>query len=171
MLAIRPAQPNLRHGVTLPVDEGTIARYETRLTKAAPHLAHERYAMARNLLARNLIRLDRVDLWYARTPRAWFIKSTGSGKAAVQAVEGRYASLMTEAWRGLRECGLTPAGAKELGMLPDLPNEAVDVVGRARALARAQEAEFAAYRERTKNGDGHGDESEATESQGDGPAV
>ncbi len=122
MRAIKPRQPCLKHGVALPIAAELQAQYEVRLERAAPHLLHQRYAFAKNLLARALIRLDRIDAWYATAPKAWFIKSTGSGRATMQSVEQRYASLMTEAWRGLHACGLTPAAAKELGLSVESPD-------------------------------------------------
>ncbi len=122
MRRIKPRQPCLKHGVDLPISAPLQAQYEARLERAAPELRHQRYAFAKNLLARALIRLDRIDHWYASAPLAWFIKATGTGRATMQAVETRYASLVTEAWRGLHACGLTPLSVRELRLPVESPD-------------------------------------------------
>ncbi len=116
MIKIRPQAPALKHGINLPVDAETLGVYEQRIMQAAPHMAQERYAIARTLLAGTLIRIDRVNLWYARTPKAWFIRATSRGTASVQPVEQRHSALIEEARRLLDACGMTPASAKALGL-------------------------------------------------------
>ncbi len=123
MRAIRPLQPHRSHGEALPIAEALQAEYEARIARAGPHLSHPRYAFAKNLLARALIRLDRIDRWYATAPGAWFIKGTRGGKAHLQSVEARYATLMNEAWRGLHACGLTPLSVRELRLPVESPDE------------------------------------------------
>jgi hypothetical protein len=105
------------------VDPDTIARYRGRLVASAPHLAQARYAVPVDLLCRALIRLDRVDEWYASAPQAWYLKSFRSGRAVMQAVEKQYVALLERALRACAELGLTPASARALGLDVAAPDE------------------------------------------------
>lgn len=141
LLKIRPARPNLKTAAYARLSPDDIARTAGEIEALAPaHLHQRRYGPAVALLARVLRRIEAMDAAYGTNAKAWFARTTRSGRVETQPAERQYLVYVGQALRLLESLGLTPSSAKALGLDVDSPDALDPALALAAALERREQA-------------------------------